>query len=176
MVDLRADASRGAGALRFPDLALLHRGRTGLTQRDLAARMGVHVRSVQAWEGGISYPGAAHLQALLAAYLTTGGLDRGQELVQAQALWAAALWDAPRLRTPFDQVWFAGLLAAYDTQDETGSERARSHVSGRAADGDVRRQDWGESPSVAGFRGRAPDLATLTRWIVADHCRVVALQ
>src|SRR5437762_226908 len=141
MRDRAAGTSAETGGERFYDLALLYRGRTGLTQRDLAARLGVHVRSVQAWEGGISYPDAAHLQALLAAYLAAGGLDARQELAQAQTLWAAALRDAPRLRTPFDQRWFAGLLA----ERTTPGEPARSRVAEKAADGDARRQDWGEA-------------------------------
>ena len=81
MRDRAAGPSAATGGERFYDLALLHRGRTGLTQRDVAARLGVHVRSVQAWEGGISCLDAAHLRALLAAYLTAGGLDAGQELM-----------------------------------------------------------------------------------------------
>jgi WD40 repeat protein/transcriptional regulator with XRE-family HTH domain len=37
------------------------------------------------------------------------------------------------------------------------------------------RQDWGEAPDVSSFHGRAQELATLTSWTLADHCRVVAL-
>lgn len=35
--------------------------------------------------------------------------------------------------------------------------------------------DWGEAPDVATFYGRAEELETLTRWIEADRCRLVAL-
>jgi DNA-binding transcriptional regulator YiaG len=38
------------------DLVLRLRGRTGLTQRDLAARLGSHVRSVQLWEPAPATP------------------------------------------------------------------------------------------------------------------------
>ena len=38
----------------FRGLLLRHRGRTGLTQRELATRAGVSLRSVQGWESGVS--------------------------------------------------------------------------------------------------------------------------
>jgi transcriptional regulator with XRE-family HTH domain len=53
----------------FQGLLLRHRGRTGLTQRDLAARAGVSRRSIQDWEAALNYPEAQHLQALILAFL-----------------------------------------------------------------------------------------------------------
>ena len=46
----------------FRGLLLRHRGRTGLIQRDLAARAGVSLRSVQDWESGVNYPTAERLR------------------------------------------------------------------------------------------------------------------
>jgi DNA-binding transcriptional regulator YiaG len=57
----------------FPGLVLQLRGRIGLTQRQLAAQLGVHVHSIQAWESGTSYPSVASLQAFIAAILGGGG-------------------------------------------------------------------------------------------------------
>ncbi len=37
------------------------------------------------------------------------------------------------------------------------------------------RHDWGDAPDVAGFLGRTHELATLKRWVIDDHCRLVAL-
>src|SRR5438309_6431144 len=93
----------------FQGLLLRHRGRTGLTQRELAARVGVSRGSVQDWEAGLNYPDAEHLQALIAAFLQAGGLTAGSEAGEAEALWAAALRQAPRMQTPFDGVWWDGL-------------------------------------------------------------------
>src|SRR5438132_12396820 len=45
----------------FKGLLLSYRGRTGLTQRALAARVGVSVRSIQDWEAGAAYPSAQAL-------------------------------------------------------------------------------------------------------------------
>src|SRR5262245_13502571 len=170
MVNRAAYAADESGGERFQDLVLRHRGRTGLTQRELAARLGVHVRSIQAWEGGVSYPDAAHLQALLAVYLRASGLTAGQEVAQAREVWAAAVQEAPRLRTPFDHDWFAALLAAAAAPaDLVAPATLATSVGGE------RRQDWGEAPDVVGFRGRAPERALLTRWLRDERCRLVAL-
>src|SRR4051812_14488547 len=95
----------------FRSLLLRHRGRTGLTQRDLAARAGVSLRSVQDWESGATLPTAERLQAILRALLEARGLTSGQETAEARVLWTALERESPRLRAPFDAVWFAGLLA-----------------------------------------------------------------
>ena len=56
----------------FADRALALRERAGLTQRDLAALLGVSARAVQAWEAGLAYPAAARLRRLIALYLERG--------------------------------------------------------------------------------------------------------
>jgi transcriptional regulator with XRE-family HTH domain len=95
---------------RFAGLLLQLRGRTGLTQRDLAARLGASRRSVQDWESGVYYPNAHNLKSLIAVLLEAGGLTPGQETAEAEALWAAALRESERMQTPFDVTWFAELL------------------------------------------------------------------
>jgi len=93
----------------FRDLLVRHRGRSGLTQREVAARVGVHRRSVQEWETGVTYPSAERLEALLRGLLEAAGLTVGQEEAQGRALWAAVQRDAPHTHAPFDATWFAGL-------------------------------------------------------------------
>src|SRR4051794_15838822 len=93
------------GTESFAGLLLRHRGRTGLTQRDLAARLGTTRRSVQDWESGAYYPSAERLQSLILVLLELGGLTVGHEAVEAHELWAAALREAPRMHTPLDEVW-----------------------------------------------------------------------
>jgi DNA-binding transcriptional regulator YiaG len=53
----------------FRDLLLRYRGRSGLTQRQLADRLGIHRRSVQEWEVGAAYPNAEQLAALIDQHL-----------------------------------------------------------------------------------------------------------
>src|ERR1700694_5450546 len=90
---------------RFVGLLLRHRGRTGLTQRQLASRIGVHRRSIQCWETGGNYPSAVRLQAVIAAFLQTHGFTAGYEAAEAEALWVAALREAPRMAISFDYEW-----------------------------------------------------------------------
>ena len=101
---------------RFQGLLLVHRGRTGLTQRQLAGRVGVSPRSVRDWESGVNFPSAERLRALIRALLEAHGLTPGRERGEAEALWAAVERASPRMQTPLDPEWFAGLLG-----ERTGS-------------------------------------------------------
>src|SRR5579871_1241056 len=84
-------AADGWSAESFQGLLLRCRGRSRLTQGALAKRVGVHIRSVEDWESGSSYPSAERLRALISALLDAGGLSAGREAREAEALWAAAL-------------------------------------------------------------------------------------
>src|SRR5690348_14425509 len=94
----------------FRGLLLRYRGRTGLTQRELALRAGVNRRSVQDWEAGLNYPTAERLQSVIQVLLEAGGLSAGREASEARELWASVLREAPRMRTPFDEERLTELL------------------------------------------------------------------
>jgi len=160
----------------FRGLILRLRSRTGLTQRELAARIGVHVSSIQGWEAGPTYPSVASLQALIAAGVQGGGFTAGHEHEEAQVLWAAALRDAPRFRMPFDGTWFERLVAGRlrPVRDDTESLVA-APPSPAATIGGARRESWGEAPDVVGFVGRASERALLRRWVLDERSRVVAV-
>ena len=51
----------------FRGLLLRHRARTGLSQRQLAARMGVGRRTVQDWESGLAAAGLVRSHVNVAA-------------------------------------------------------------------------------------------------------------
>src|SRR5438270_9856529 len=159
----------------FQGLLLRHRGRTGLTQRQLATRVGVSRGSLQGWEAGLNYPDAQHLQALILAFLEAGGLTVGDEANEAESLWAAALRQAPRMQTPFDIAWWNGLLAG--RTESTGAEGLsdRNVAAASTSRPCERRQDWGEAPDVLAFVGRVEELATLRDWLVGEHCRIAAV-
>jgi DNA-binding XRE family transcriptional regulator len=127
----------------FQGLLLRHRGRTGLTQRQLAVRVGVSRGSVQDWEAGLNYPDVQHLQALIGAFVEAHGLTVGGEASEAEALWAAAVRQAPRMQTPFDAAWWVGLLAR-----RAGAVAPSTSLTAE------RRQDWGDAPDVLNFLGR----------------------
>src|SRR5258708_29127761 len=164
----------------FRGLVLRHRGRTGLTQRELAIRMGAGRRTVQDWEAGVKYPSAERLQALIVVLLAAGGLTAGDEREEVGELWAAVRREAPRMRTPFDEVWFTGLLADHTAPLQTPAPAGHMSpaASGRsAADSRAveRREDWGEAPDVLDFVGRVNELATLRGWVLEERCRLVAV-
>jgi WD40 repeat protein/transcriptional regulator with XRE-family HTH domain len=138
------------------------RGRIGLTQRELAERVGVHVSSIQGWEAGANYPGVSSLKALVVTCFTAGGFSVGHEAAEAAALWAAAVRDAPRFRTPFDHAWFEEVAGAQPASAQVGSLVGRAH-------------SWGEAPDVEGFVGRESEQTLLRQWIVDDHVRTVAM-
>jgi WD40 repeat protein/transcriptional regulator with XRE-family HTH domain len=161
----------------FRGLLLGYRGRSRLTQRELAARVGAHRRTVQDWEAGANYPTAGMLQTLIGVLLDAGGLSAGREAEEAEALWAAVRSEAPRMQTPFDAAWWAErafqqaapatprpvTIAALQGADATPSVESERHL------------DWGEAPDVFGFVGRAQELETLREWVQGQRCRLVAL-
>src|SRR5215471_20848271 len=147
------------GQESFRSLLLRHRGRSGLTQRDLAARAGVSLRSVQAWEAGDTLPSAERLQALIRAVLDAGGLTPGAESTEARDLWSAVERHADRQVGPFDAEWFAGLLGAPPLPPPQAFKRYSLYAVDRG-------RDWGEAPDTAGFVGRAVELALLQSWLL----------
>jgi transcriptional regulator with XRE-family HTH domain len=163
----------------FRSLVLRHRGRTGLTQRELAARMGASRRTLQDWESGVNYPMAERLQALILVLLEAGGLTVGREATEAQELWAAVLREAPRMRTPFDEVWLTALLAERAAQPAPNLGRdvieAGPAVSAREIGAVERRQDWGDAPDTVDFVGRAEELRALRTWVLDEGCRLVGV-
>jgi hypothetical protein len=144
----------------------------------LAARIGIHRRSVQEWETGATYPSPERLEVLLRVLFEAEGLTPGQEVAQARVLWTAVQRDAPQAHAPFDPAWFATLLTRraepvplFDTVSaDRGSPSLQ--VGGQLLE---RRQDWGEAPDVAAFLGRSEELQTLLRWTLDDHCRLLSL-
>ena len=138
----RRSMDRSHPSESFRGLLLRHRGRSGLTQRDLAARIGASARSLQDWEAGVKFPTADRLQALIGALLEVGGLADGREESEARELWAAAERKAARMRTPFDAEWFTRLLATH----------AQTHEAPQAPSSDAWRRNLSVAPvAVAGM-------------------------
>jgi predicted ATPase/transcriptional regulator with XRE-family HTH domain len=99
------------------ELLKLYRHRSGLTQRGLAALLGLQSdRMVRKWESNHSLPEVKRLQKLIEVYLGLGMFYQGQELVEAQELWGVvkAAFENQSINFEtfhiFDQGWFAELL------------------------------------------------------------------
>jgi transcriptional regulator with XRE-family HTH domain len=162
----------------FRDMLLRCRGRSGLTQRELANRLHVNRRSVQEWETGASFPSAERLEALIRLLLETDGLTAGQEAAEAEALSEAVQRAAPHAHAPFDAAWFARLMAerglAAPGPAPAATKPSTSDGGAWAIPGE-RRQDWGEAPDTTEFVGRADELRMLSSWVLHERCRVVAV-
>ncbi|MBV9898742.1 MAG: NACHT domain-containing protein [Chloroflexi bacterium] len=152
----------------FRGLLLRYRGRTNLTQRELAERTGVHPRSVQDWEAGLSYPKTERVEVLVGALLEAGGFASGFELAEAQALWDAVELEAPVHRPSFDAAWFKRLLAARHVVPVVSTPTVPSGPTPRT-------EDWGEAPDLVTFVGRTDELALLRRWVLDEGCRLLAV-
>src|SRR5712691_219242 len=161
----------------FAGLLLRHRGRTGLTQRDVAAWVRSSERSVQDWESGVYHPGAQNLKSLIAVLHEAGGLTVGREMSEAKGLWAAVLREAPPMHTPFDELWLAELLAKRAARSDpnlaTGPIATVPAEPSAGAGAVERRQDWGEAPDVLGFVGRTEELITVRDWVLQQRCRLL---
>src|SRR5262245_12858759 len=113
------------------DQLLMLRSRVALTQIALAEQVGVHRRSVQNWETGISYPKAELLQRLLAVFLHHHAFTPGNERAEAFALWAQATHDGPHPLPAFDDLWFTRTLALH-TAVPASNERQIEQALGTA--------------------------------------------
>ena len=146
----------------FRELLLRYRGRSNLTQRQLAERVGVHRRSVQEWELGANYPGTDRLEALIRVLLDARCLTPGQEAAEVQALWSAVERDSARRHEPLGTVRLARLLGEHDTAPAIGAVGQR-------------RQDWGDAPGNHDFVGRIDELQRLRSSVLDEQCRVIAV-
>ena len=168
------DTSRAPESFR--SLLLRGRGRSGLTQRDLAARAEVSLRSVQDWEAGVTLPTAERLKGLVRALLEAGGLSSGHEAHEALELWTAVERETPRKHAPFDDEWFAGLLTVPAPQPRTGEPATgTTEPMFRFVPRGARVEDWGEAPDTAALVGRGEELALLQQWVLDERCRLVAV-
>jgi WD40 repeat protein/transcriptional regulator with XRE-family HTH domain len=153
----------------FRGSMLMLRGRAALTQRQLALLVGVSERAVQVWEAGLGYPSAVSLQRLIGVYLTRHAFSFGRELEEAAALWDMAVAEASRLKSAFDEAWFAALVATLPDASAAQNKPAEwtaqpdSHF------------DWGEAPAVSEFHGRVSEQQLLGRWLASDACRVIGI-
>src|SRR2546426_2334653 len=158
----------------FGKLILTLRTQIGLTQTGLAERLHVSRRAVTEWEAGSSYPTAKHLQQLIALAVRASAFPAGREAEEIRALWKAA-----RQKVLLDEAWLARLLGrtrpALTLLPPVPLEAPRAGALPAAQPKPAPRLDWGEALAVLTFYDREPELATLSRWVVQEGCRLVSV-
>src|SRR3989441_7451018 len=183
----------------FGQLILSLRSAIGLTQAGLSAQLGISKKAVGEWEAGSSYPKATHLKALIALAVKEQVWAFGHEEEEIRALWKAA-----HQKVLLDETWLSLLHSeppAQSTQgsvEQSGGAQVGSTppppqtslalvsqpeqspppagpVASRAEAFSGPLLDWGDALDVPSFFGRQGELATLSEWVVQDHCRVVSV-
>lgn len=177
----------------FAQLLVDLRKKARFTQDEVARQIGVSAKAIRNWEGGSNYPADAHLRKLIELYLHAHAFPSGQEQEQAHTLWDQCHGGHI---SSFDELWFARLLAHWHTsessregaapEDQPERQAQTSHAEPPhalrpAAQPSVRpssrllRGDWSEALDVSSWYGRTEELATLSRWLLEDRCRLVSV-
>src|SRR5436190_3709680 len=172
----------------FGQLILSLRSAIGLTQAGLSDHLGISKKAVGEWEAGSSYPKATHLKALIALAVKEQVWAFGHEEEEIRALWKAA-----HQKVLLDETWLSVLLSeppapsaqvavAQSGGAQVGSTPTPSQTSLALVSPPGQRPpqagpllDWGDALDVPSFFGRQGELATLSEWVVQDHCRVVSV-
>src|SRR2546421_1276885 len=183
----------------FGELILSLRSAIGLTQAGLSDHLGISKKAVGEWEAGSSYPKASHLKALIALAVKEQVWAFGHEEEEIRALWKAA-----HRKVLLDETWLSVLLSeppapsAQGSVEQNGGAQVGSTPTPSqtslalvsppgqrpppAGPGALRAEafsgpllDWGDALDVPSFFGRQGELATLSEWVVQDHCRVVSV-
>jgi len=102
------------------------------------------------------------------------GLDRNALRSEIRALWRAA-----HQKVLLDEQWLQGLLGTQHTRlvlvAPQSDEQTNADEQAVAQPALGPRVDWGEALDVPSFYGREQELATLSRWMVQERCRVVSV-
>src|SRR5260370_32102021 len=180
----------------FGQAMLTVRTNIGLTQASLADLLGVSGRAGGEWGAGSSYPTAHHLQHVMTLAVQQQAFPPGREAEEIRAFWKMA-----HQKVLLDGSWLSALLnqpsppPAQVPVEEAGGAAVGSAAPGspssltqasqpgdsslpagsRAPSARSPRVDWGEALDVPSFYGREQELATLSRWVVQERCRVVSV-
>src|SRR6266446_6885176 len=158
----------------FGQIMLTLRTTIGLTQAGLGDLLGVSRRAVAQWEAGSSYPIAERLKQLITLGVQQQAFPAGRQEEEIRALWHAA-----HQKLLLDEAWLAALLggsrpALTLLPPVPLAQPQRGEVSA-AEPKPAPRVDWGEALDVPSFYDREQELATLSRWVVQEGCRLVSV-
>ncbi len=167
-------SSYGERDYAFGQSMLTLRTTLGLTQAELADRLGVSRRAVGEWEGGLSYPKAERLKQIIELAVKQQAFAAGREEEEICAFWKAA-----HQKVPLDEYWLSTLLGRSQPHLELVAPRPSTPLPAQPTDAAREalgpRIDWGEALDMPSFYGREPELATLARWVLEEGCRMVSV-
>src|SRR2546425_5568442 len=157
----------------FGQIMLTLRTTIGLTQAGLGDLLGVSRRAVAQWEAGSSYPTAERLKQLITLGVQQQAFPAGRQEEEIRALWKAA-----HQKVLLDEAWLAALLdrprPALTLLPPVPLEAPRPAELPAAQPKPAPRLEWGEALAVPSFYDREQELATLSRWVVEEGCRLVS--
>src|SRR5260370_3111864 len=149
----------------FAQLLVTRRKKVGLTQEEVALRLGVAEKSIRNWEAGSNYPTELHLRKLIKLYLDKNVFGYGQERDEARLLWNQLHERVTQRIGIFDEQWFVALFQEWRARSASQAQQSSYLPHG----------NWSEVPDVSASHGRTEELAELERWLLIDQCRLVAL-
>ena len=173
----------------FGQAMLRLRTSLGLTQAGLADLLGISRRAIGEWEAGSNYPKAEHLQHVLELCVQQHVFPPEREEEEIRSLWKTA-----HQRMFIDEAWLAAVLARSSAPpvppDEVGGAVVLSAPPASVQHAPPietplapavaepvasPRVDWVGALDVSHFSGREVEVAELSRWIVQERCRLIAL-
>ncbi len=140
-------SSYGERDSAFGQSMLTLRTTLGLTQAELADRLGVSRRAVGEWEVGSSYPKAERLKQLIELAVKQQAFPAGREEEEIHAFWKAA-----HQKVLLDESWLSTLLSQHHRPLERmmppSIDVAGDATPALAAPASGPRVEWGEALDV----------------------------
>ncbi len=165
----------------FGNLCVTLRTAIGVTQGELARLLGVNERTIQAWEGGSSYPKVDSLKRFIELCVQHQAFTADHEAEEI-----CVLWEAAHQRVLLDESWLrARLTPAAGAQETIQEVTAKTPTAPGATDTRMpapipasqlrTRIDWVGALDVSHFTGREVELVELSQWVLQERCRLIVI-
>jgi WD40 repeat protein len=177
---------------RFRERVRSYRALTGRTQQDLAKALSLHPSVLSNKLHGINNAYLTHreVQTIVKTLVSWGAMQQqaqARELLELRACpdFSPAEWNAPPLnwleaatsthRAPLQSVRSSIMEDEVATQGGSTAHPIILEQERDVGPSHLPRQDWGEAMDVSQFYGREQEMVEVERWMVTEHCRLVAL-
>ncbi|MBV9228830.1 MAG: helix-turn-helix domain-containing protein, partial [Chloroflexi bacterium] len=142
------------------------RERRSWSQIDVAGKIGVDVKTVNRWESGKNKPLPYYRQLICQLFEKTPeefGLFEETNAEPAASSLALSRPPLPSEEIADLEKSLSLLTPPFKSSDEDNGLHHAVEI------------DWGEAPHLNNFYGRSTELSELKKWIVDDHCQIVAI-